>query len=558
MLRDSNKIVYINKKSANEATKRGLFAVITATTIALIAFCVAFYLLGTVYQRVNSELTPFDTDEADHAVAALEVFVAAKSKNAAHLIQAVREQAFYPPLHSLFVATAYAIADPSVATSRLPSILFLGLEALLLFYACFCFFRYQDFPSRIISGSVALIFTVTCYTAILNSALCMLEPVGMFFTAALLLSIVNYEQVESKQKYLAIAAILAFLICLSKYSFGIVVAPALVLAVFFEPGLQFRQKFRNSFIVGCVILLLLICWLLLTDHYAAWRFIVGHPSSGPIFGMDNLLFDVKAWVNHYGANSIASILALALAAYAVMKNWNSLAVRLAGFTFILSAIVFTLSTTNEIRHFLVASPGVWFLAGIGLVQIGQKLSGARSQITVAFSALLLFTIIGLGVHSRLETLQRDLSKEFEGSPVLSQLHNYIAANTDITKPILVNGLFDQFGTQAVTWNLARTHLVSYRGIQLDSYPFREDIFQRTKERKRNIPYPWTVEGFPKDSLPSILATKHYATAILVRHNTHRRFKNSANKEFQELLKSYPHKYRKTHGWTVTIYDLQNQ
>ena len=100
---------------------------ICASTL-LLAVSLCILLIDTV----NRSTIPFDTDEANHAVDGWEVYWAASNGSPQNLNEALTAQGFYPPLHSTAVALSYWLAGPSLASSRLPSVVIFALSLVLL------------------------------------------------------------------------------------------------------------------------------------------------------------------------------------------------------------------------------------------------------------------------------------------------------------------------------------------------------------------------------------------------------------------------------------------
>ena len=110
--------------------------------------------------------------------------------------QALVRQSFYPPGHSLLVALAYLIAGPSLAASRLPSVLAFAGYAIMLARVTAAFLKTCPLTG---SGgrlnlplSGALIAAVLAWASplsIFNAERCMIEAWGLLLLTGLLFAV---------------------------------------------------------------------------------------------------------------------------------------------------------------------------------------------------------------------------------------------------------------------------------------------------------------------------------------------------------------------------------
>lgn len=141
---------------------------------------------------------------------------------------AVTDQSFYPPVHSFFIAAAYALAGASLAEP--------------VAYDCYLRLRTAVVGLAYLSGSLAIqitnsstigcpwptafavAFALTSEVFVTLTVLAMLEMTGALFGLLLLLSIGQADRGEAQAipwRRVIVAAVIAMLIFLTKYSFGL-------------------------------------------------------------------------------------------------------------------------------------------------------------------------------------------------------------------------------------------------------------------------------------------------------------------------------------------------
>ena len=93
-----------------------VFVFVAATIIA------AGLLLNTIVRTILSTPIPFDMDESNHALDGWEVYHAIVRADLRGFIKVVTDQAFYPPVYSLFIAAYYLVVGPGLFASRMPTV----------------------------------------------------------------------------------------------------------------------------------------------------------------------------------------------------------------------------------------------------------------------------------------------------------------------------------------------------------------------------------------------------------------------------------------------------
>jgi len=500
--------------------------------IALALFAV---LVIWLIFRINIEPTTFDTDEADHANAGIELFSAMLTGNIRIIYDAIVRQSFYPPLHSFFISISYLILGPTIQSSRFPSIIVFAAYVLVIAFLTQQFLRKKVLPIYAGSG-IAMLLAFTSPITIKNSVICMLEPTGLLTTSVSLFAVHKYGG-RKDIKAMFLIAFSIILVFLSKYSFGIIVLPAILSSLFFEynPDSGVRLNYKKPFEV-CFFTVLLFCiWLFLTDYLSVWHFFVGHPSYAPILSAENLLYDVRSWLNVYCVNKLISLFVLGFAVISVYFFISEPLIRACLFLVFWALFILGLSTTNEERHFLVAAPGLWILAGVGYAKLHSLL--VDRKIILNYTQLFFCGAFLAGIYNHTASLEDDIDKGFEGEDTYYDLQRFIVDNISKDSPILVNGNTDNFSIESIRWMVASIFRVPYTHVKVDSYPFREDKNKTARKRKRNLERPWEVLGFPKKPLINVLETGYYKYAVQIKNlnpKKKQRFRKEA-KEFEEIL-----------------------
>lgn len=539
-----------------------LLASTLARCLFVTAVVMALAIVASLTYTVASTKIPFDMDEADHATAALELFTQLSRGDPYGIYRAIVDQAFYPPLHSVMVVGCYAVSGVTLASSRISSVICYGWYLLLLtalvhstLLTLSIDIRHR--PAAIFATSLTLLFAATSPAIIGNSVLCMLEPLGLFLMVVLLwcFTALDPKKIRSILQ-LATLALVSLLLTFSKYSFGLMVIPA-VAAALLTDSLAWRERARSLVVYLAMVVSVLTLWLSVTDYYAASNFIIGHESSGPVLGSENLLYDIRAWFRDYIADRFVALALLPVIVLGMFCYRKLPLVRISSFVSLFGVGVVTLSTTNEVRHLMVVLPCLWILTGLGSFRIlkwltdrpqGRVLSGmvvAACFLTLAFS---------LGPPTLFNT--RRVVRSFEGLQSFYDLQLFMARHVDPSKPILTFGFSDKNGEQLARWILAANGGRSYREIVLDSYPFTERHYDKARKRMRNIDAPWRLpERIPREPLSAVIAAGYYSYGVQMQNPKLPPYSSAAGREFRETMASYPGESYRIGDVTVVVTKL---
>lgn len=503
--------------------------------------------------RIGGEIAPFDTDEAEHAGAALRIAAAVSNGGFSDFAAAVRRASFYPPLHALFVAPWYLLWEPSPAASRLPSVLAFALALGVIFAVTRRLLLLQSVSKAAASWAAASAVLFACLSPItlINAGLCMVEPLGFLLMALLLLQFAH-EKTLVCPKRTAIAAVTAAAICLTKYSFAVVLLPAL--ACFFLAGMLRRLiPLRQAILFWSVTGLLLLLFFFWCDRESAAFFFVGHRDRGSIFTLQQLSFYPRVFLKRYSIHWFFSISAILLALTGAFRYRRLPAVQFALWTVGLSLVILNMTSVKGARHIMFALPCLWFLTGCGLHVAAEKLPAVRGEICAKVLVLLCPIAFGAALVFRFEELQLRLVKGLEARPEFSAMVDFIFENADPCRPILTIGTADSFSLESLRWEAAKRCPVKAAGISIDSYPFSEAKESYDRLRGRDLSAPWLPgTGVPKRGFKQILKSGYY-TALVTVQAPHR----PVRKTVAEFVLPLPAKHYAAAGWRVGVYSIGN-
>jgi hypothetical protein len=539
-------------------------AVIFVTAIAVIA---ALALLIFLTYTVATTTIPFDNDEAEHAVDGWQVYHSLIRLNFVDLFQTITSQAFYPFFHSFFVAIAYLFDGGSVASSRMPTVFCFALTVLGLGWLTLKIARQQEYSLN--SGDrwfpwtgamLAVSLTITSPIFVTNAVLCMLEMTGSMLAILLMLVGAHIDRIRHQRSRLmgiAIAAFLVMAIVLTKYSFGLFYAPALLAALgtATRPGKWGRRVWLEITVVLAIYLTILLVWILITNRAEMWRFFTGHPSYVDFWSLENFLYYPISWLNQYSAKKPIGLISLTFAAIGAVRYWKHLPVRVAFWSVMATIAVLTVSTTNSQRHMFVIAPAIWMLAGLGFVKVLQWLARTtKTRPFVVSTIALIWTLLIACAIEPASQIQARLKKAFEGVPVYAEMQEFGLQNVDLNQPVLLLGLHnDRYKVLAVRWRAAVLSGKRLEELNIDYFPFehRESSLRRAgrKPQKASVD-----PSFPRKPLDAILDRGYYAYLIETRNLQ----KKSDLPYEQHTLDNYPTVSRKFFSpWLVTVYKTEN-
>lgn len=473
--------------------------------IGWICFGVCCYHLFQLSSVIFHISTPFDTDEADHANAALEFMMALRSGSFEKIFEAIHRQSFYPPLHSFIVAPFYLFLTPSLTASRLPSFMLL-IASIFSFYTMLKRTTVCDRRHFLFASLCTVCFFVESPILAENSVLCMLELSGVFLVC-MMLTVGAYHTWWQT----AGLVLLSFALVLTKYSFAAMVIPGMFCWLLIETCRTHgaTQAIKRTLFAGLCLSILLVGWLRIARFDSVIKFFTSHPSYAPLTSWNNLSFDLIGWIQYYHSHIIIGLFSAALILLSCFTAQTTPVIRLARYITVNSFIVLLCSSTNEIRHFIVAFPALILLTLAPLMH--------RHATTTAHTILRLLLVIALcfGSFMQLYTYRKALIAGLEGKPELGLLQETLMRIIDPSKPTLVIGANDQLSIESLRWHAAVAAHIPYTHIIFTSFPYREDKILTQQIRSRNVDQ-WIFDGAVAKPLAQILQEGHFQQLAIFR------------------------------------------
>lgn len=539
-------------------------AVVLVTAITVISLPI---LLIVMTHTVATTTIPFDNDEAEHAVDGWQIYHSLVRLNFGRLVSTMANQAFYPFVNSFFVAIAYLFGGASVVSSRMPSVFCFALTVLGLGWLTFKIAQQQENTPNPAErwffwtgAMLAVSLAIASPIFVTNAVLCMLEMTGTMFAILLMLVGTHIDSLchqRSRLMGIAIAAFVVMVIVLTKYSFGLFYAPALLAALgtATRVGKWGRRVWLEIAVVLAIYMAILLLWILVTDRATMWRFFTGHPSYVDFWSVENFLYYPMSWLNQYSAKKPVGLISLTLAAIGAVRYWKHLAVRVAVWSVLAATAVLTVSTTNSQRHILVIAPAIWMLAGLGFVKILQWLScNIKTRPFVVSTIALIWSLLIACAIAPASQIQARFTKVWEGLPVYAEMQAFGLRNVDLNQPVLLLGFHnDQYPLLAIRWRAAVLSGKRLEDLNIDYFPFkrRDRSLQRTGRKPQK---PSRDPSFPRQSLDAILDRDYYTYLIETRDLQ----KPSSILPYEpHALDNYPTVSRQFDTWLVTTYKIKN-
>ncbi len=410
----------------------------------------------------------------------------------------------------------------------------------------------------LIGAAFGVLFALTGRVYVSLAVLVMLEMTGAMVSLLLLLSVDAADLASQPRKrwaWLGVALLLAAALFFTKYSFGLFFIPGLLAGLLSgrRPWTLPTMRWREAAIVLLAISGLIGLWMLVTDRPTMLLFFTDHPDYATRLSAENLLYLPQVWFRDYAVTLIFGVVLLGLAIWGTVHQWRWLTVRVAAWSIAAGLIVLTISTTNEPRHMLPLAPGIWMLAGVGLVTALYSLQRRNSALTGAVSLVLLLLLM-VSAIGPLRSLRGQLAAEFEGDPTYSQVQDFALSHVDLTRPVLFIGDFtDQNGLLAMRWLAATSIGQPLDSIDVDYFPFENH--EHSLIRTNRKPQVATVDPtFPRDYINEILDREYYSVVVEIKRLDNHFGPRSANPA--DPLCGYPTQEQIFGEWIVIVYDVE--
>jgi hypothetical protein len=311
-----------------------------------------------------------------------------------------------------------------------------------------------------VATAATVYFLATSPILIQNAVISMLELLGCLWVILLLWVCWRIDNdLGGRWTPVLFLALMLFVITLTKYSFGVTAIPAAVAAILIgtKSGNAKRSQLIEAGLVLVVLAASLGLWFMAAGLRGALRFAFDQPQYAPLLSAENLFYYPRAWLKDFHLHPVFGLATVLLAIWGAIKGWNRLTVRAASWVACFSLLILTVSLNNQPRHFVFASPGLWFLAALGLAHLLVKLVKAvRSRSLQSVSLIIMFAFLGMSAFQRAKALEPELTYAFEGQygDRNQAMQSYIIDNVDLEDRVLILGLFDQLNATAIRWQMA--------------------------------------------------------------------------------------------------------
>ncbi|MCL4266557.1 MAG: glycosyltransferase family 39 protein [Anaerolineae bacterium] len=440
-------------------------------------------LLFLIHHILAFQHYPFDSDEANHALAAQQMALALRGGDLGGFAQLFAAQNFYPPGVTWLKALVFLLVGSTAVTARLFSALSLFLAVPVLYAICLEIDKKYGW----LSGLITAILTLTVFSLLVNAALVMLETPGLLIS---MLALWAYLRVLKRPSpaHLLLTSLLLTLTVLTKYTYGAVTLTAVALnEALTELSLAYSSFRHGSPITHHASRI--------TDHglrtWQRWLYLFGpltlalllwlaRPGnlSGAVDYAQPLAAD-EAWLSWRGLayyplslarfETPAPLFALVNLAGLVwaIANWHAPGIRLLLIYFLggMGLIMFINHPFNP-RFIVTFVPALHVLTAVMLThalhiarhQWPQTPTWQRAAIFLMAGLLLLASWQSVRVLSdRFQQFGAIMAVEYETHPALNDLADWLQNEIPPDARFFLVNPWDQFSAEAMSWRLATTN-----------------------------------------------------------------------------------------------------
>ena len=462
-----------------------------------VAFLVVLLLdmLVTVWiarQIVAYRNYPFATDEAFHASGGLMLALDLRAGDLGAFVVDSYHQSAYPPVFSWLQAPVFLVLGASPMVARLCSLATLFAAALVMY----AIGLELDAEYGWLIGLVSAGLTLTAQPVLSYSAMAMLEVPGLLVSLAALWAYLRATQwthprsepsgplstchseprsgereasLSRKANILrrfaaqgdsrfALVSLLMALAVLTKYPYGTVVVPTIVvmeaLAVSVR-ALTWRQAGRRWLWLFGPLVLVMVAWFARPYKIAAFfEYATSQSQQVSLLSLENLLYYPRSMMLHYAPSPVAVMLTLAGVIWATIR-WRDHGSRLFLVYFVIGLLEMTVKLQKHPRFILTIAPAAHVLTG---AMLAWCLSVHRRSILVAGTVVLTVCIIVSVpvLAERFAAFPSLMQVQYETDPAAADLSAWITAHVPAGERFYLVNPWDQFSAPAMEWYRA-TH-----------------------------------------------------------------------------------------------------
>jgi 4-amino-4-deoxy-L-arabinose transferase-like glycosyltransferase len=404
-------------------------------------------------QIVTYRNYPFATDEAFHANGGLMLALDLRAGDLGAFIVDSYHQSAYPPAFSWLEAPVFLILGASPMVARVCCLATLFVAVLILY----AIGLELDEKYGWLIGLVAASLTLTAQPVLVYSAMAMLEMPGLLVSLAALWAYLRAVK-HSSTRWFMLTSLLMALAVLTKYPYGTVVAPTIVvmegLAVL-SRALPRQQVGRRWLWLFGPLVLLMAAWFAKPYKVAAFfEYATSQSQQVSLFSLENLLYYPRSLMLHYAPSPAAAVLTLAGVIWAIAR-WRDLGPRLFVVYLAIGLLEMTVKLQKHPRFILTIAPAAHILTG---AMLAWFLSVNRRSILVAGTVVLtLCIIVSVPVLAeRFAALPSLMQVQYETDPAVADLAAWITTQIPTGERFYLVNPWDQFSAPAMEWYRA-TH-----------------------------------------------------------------------------------------------------
>jgi hypothetical protein len=342
-----------------------------------------------IYTRVIQPAGMMGWDQAGHALRGLVLAQEIEDRDGVGLLYDIYRQVYWPPVHTVALAGAFATFGHSIAVARTVSlVLFLFGTAVL--YGCGL--RMQRSRGAFI-GFVAAVLYLTAPALTPYAGQVMLEIpalIAMYFTVWIFFGL-DESRAPWHYSGLGLAIVLTYL---TKLNYGVllllVVGLELLIEARFRPLALFNR--RMLYLTLAIVIPLALWFAYPPKLWRTWEALINQPfGTVDAFSVEGLLYYPRALIELSGSPLLFVLFMLALA-YAVWRTPRDRQLRILVLIVALQFLIGQLHQTKVDRHLFPLLPALYLATGSLLVNLpapAQWSAGRRRLVSAGLTLMLL-------------------------------------------------------------------------------------------------------------------------------------------------------------------------
>ena len=411
----------------------------------------ATVLLGIyAYRVLLLPYPPLSADEAGHALPAARMALALRDGSVRGFLEAARREVVWPFLHPALMAPFFLAFGISTHVARVFSLAAFGTALALVLVLARDLEVSTDadtgparsFPSLPTLGWLSLAATIAAAPWDLVCTV-MSEPLGLLLTVAALVVEARASRRPGAAGH-AVAGLLAAATFFTKYSYGLPLMAALLIAL----GRRARRDRHSSVLMAVLAgmglpVVLWLAWILLPDPLRAGELLAAFVNRDEgLHGLAAWLFYPRVMVSALGA-PVALVALLALGATLTHRRLEP---RLPAIVFVAASMaMLTLHPNKQARYLFTTWPVLLVLAETELAHRLRRLQGRE----VLWPALAVVLLLARDPLAQIRLSAESAHRLADARPILA----HVAESVGRRQPVLFLGTTGLLPHLALTWEL---------------------------------------------------------------------------------------------------------